>query len=80
LFTNSPESFHYAVEGYFDIWEDRTMTFRNVAKAAFWGTDSEFNKFWPLPTKYNRAKVRNNMTPEEFRAWYGRIKEKYKFK
>lgn len=53
---------------------------RNVARAAYQGKQSDFDKFWPVPKRYKREAINPFGSTEEFRSFYDNLRKKYKFK
>ena len=60
MLVSSPESFYYAVEGYYRKEENHMMLMRNVAQFASAGfvKNDDFNKAWPLPKKYQQDVIK----------------------
>lgn len=52
---------------------------RKVARASFWGTEDEFNKFWQLPDRFKKPEFdfAAEFKTEEYKKWYNDMKQKH---
>ena len=71
----SPESFYYAVEGYFDKKDELILLARNIANFASVGfvKPEEFNSSWPLP---ERMQMKTELTAPSWTATPKETREK----